>query len=78
MKYQPPPLPKDPAQLVPVLQNELRRIANILNRVAVLDQSNIEPPDKQNGMIAYADGTNWNPGSGAGIYFYNGTTWTKL
>jgi hypothetical protein len=29
-------------------------------------------------MVRYADGTNWNPGAGKGLYLYNGTAWTKL
>ena len=28
--------------------------------------------------ISYADGTNWNPGNGAGPYYFNGTTWKAL
>jgi hypothetical protein len=30
------------------------------------------------GMIAYADGTDWDPGSGEGPYFYNGSAWTAM
>ena len=39
-----------------------------------------EPPSdqKKNGVIAYADGTSWNPGSGKGIYYYNGSAWILL
>lgn len=35
-----------------------------------------EPPAelRRDGMLAYADGTNWNPGSGKGLYRYNSTT----
>lgn len=36
------------------------------------------PSSPANGDIAYADGTNWNPGSGAGFYGYQGGTWVKL
>jgi hypothetical protein len=37
------------------------------------------PPEKvEEGMLVYADGTLWNPGSGKGVYVYNGTTWVKL
>jgi len=36
-------------------------------------------PDKpQDGQTYYADGTNWNPGSGEGIYTYYNSTWNKL
>ena len=37
-----------------------------------------EPVDKKNGMIVHADGTIWNPGSGAGFYGYAGGAWVKL
>jgi hypothetical protein len=39
-----------------------------------------EPPDeyKRNGMLAYADGTNWNPGSGKGFYRYDTDAWVYI
>lgn len=33
------------------------------------------PPKPRRGTIAYADGTNWNPGFGEGPYYFDGTTW---
>lgn len=30
------------------------------------------------GTVAYADGTNWDPGSGAGFYGYDGSSWIEL
>lgn len=36
------------------------------------------PSSPQNGDIAYANGSSWNPGSGAGFYGYEGGTWVKL
>ena len=38
----------------------------------------VEPPPeyKRVGLLAFADGTAWNPGSGQGYYRYNGTTWS--
>jgi hypothetical protein len=37
-------------------------------------------PDKpREGMVAYANGTNWNPGgTGAGLYVYVSGAWAKL
>src|SRR5215831_3569666 len=48
-------------------------LVNWLRPVAV-------PPDKpRQGMIAYADGANWNPGSGEGSYEYTGgAIWRPL
>jgi len=37
-----------------------------------------EPERLFEGLIACADGTDWNPGSGAGLYLYIGSAWTKL
>ena len=36
------------------------------------------PLKPKTGMIVYADGTNWNPGSGAGVYVYMGGVWALL
>jgi hypothetical protein len=36
------------------------------------------PQKVKEGMVRYADGTDWNPGAGKGLYVYNGTAWTKL
>jgi hypothetical protein len=44
-----------------------------------LDVINAAPPKPRQGDIRYADGTNWNPGGGEGVYFYNsGGIWTQL
>lgn len=37
-----------------------------------------EPVSPREGMIVYADGTEWNPGSGKGVYVYTGAAWSKL
>lgn len=38
-----------------------------------------KPPDKpREGMIAIADGNKWNPGKGAGVYFYHLNKWRSL
>ena len=40
----------------------------------------VEPPlnVRRTGLQAYANGTDWNPGSGAGYYYFNGATWTFI
>jgi hypothetical protein len=43
-----------------------------------LEQLNAAPAKPQNGMIVWADGTNWDPGSGEGMYAYHGSTWNLL
>lgn len=40
--------------------------------------TNVEPLRPTEGMVRIADGTNWDPGSGAGMYLYLGGAWNKL
>jgi hypothetical protein len=42
---------------------------NVLNR---------EPIRPRNGMLVEADGTNWDPGSGAGLYIRRAGAWVFL
>lgn len=37
-----------------------------------------EPTKPRVGLVAYADGTDWNPGSGEGLYVYKSTGWAAL
>lgn len=38
-----------------------------------------EPPKPRTGIAYYADGSDWNPGSGEGLYIYtSGAAWSKL
>lgn len=37
-----------------------------------------EPTSPVTGMVVWADGSSWNPGSGAGLYVYTGSAWSKL
>lgn len=37
-----------------------------------------EPTRKWDGLTVLADGTDWNPGSGQGVYTYYNSTWNKL
>lgn len=36
------------------------------------------PSSPVNGMVVYADGVGWNPGSGEGFYGYQAGAWVKL
>lgn len=74
----PPPTQISP-EVRQYLDDELNKIAEILNSVYLhLDPQSSAPARPSNGVLAYADGTNWNPGAGAGVYAYIGGTWTKL
>lgn len=61
---------------------ELRKLSNVL-QAAVFDaitlvEHNAAPDKTFDGMTVLADGTNWNPGSGQGVYTYYNSTWNKL
>lgn len=43
-----------------------------------LQVKNAEPRRPLEGMLAVADGVNWNPGNGAGPYYYNSNEWLPL
>lgn len=56
---------------------ELRRLEEEL-KLLQLPELSVEPKKPRVGMIVLADGTNWNPGAGAGFYGYYGGAWVKL
>jgi hypothetical protein len=78
-RYAPSAIPDDcPAGLKAWLADELRRVAATVNATVVLEPLGAEPTRPRNGLVVYADGTNWDPGSGEGIYGYEAGAWVKL
>jgi hypothetical protein len=81
MRYAPTAVPDDaPRGLKSWLARELRQIAAAL---AVADAVELEirgaePARPADGMIVYADGATWDPGSGAGFYGREAGAWVKL
>jgi len=53
-------------------------VAKVVRDGFVLVAPTGEPAPAEDGMIAYADGVNWNPGSGEGFYGYYNGAWHKL
>ncbi len=80
VRYEPGPLPDNSEDLGIYVVTELKRLGNILFNQSVLrlEQTNTAPAKPRQGDIREADGSNWNPGSGAGIYWFDGTTWNQL
>lgn len=81
--YQPTAVPSDaPSGLRAWLAAQFRQIADALSNPTVVGVRfsilNAEPARYANGDVVYADGTNWNPGSGAGVYARVSGAWTKL
>ena len=61
----------------------INEIIDELRWIIPVDAANFgkqEPPAryKQTGRLVFADGTVWNPGSGAGYYRYNGAAWVLV
>lgn len=78
--YAPGPVPEDPKQLKLYLEQELRGLQAAIAAIAAghLDKTNQAPAKPRDGDVRYADGTNWNPGSGQGLYAYYSSAWHFL
>ncbi len=68
-----------------VSDEEFYRLEERVRELEAFEQTHLtlgmlyhEPARPREGMIAYADGTSWDPGSGAGLYQFRGVTWTLL
>jgi len=81
VKYTPNPVPSSPEDLPQYLLLEFQKIQSALqeNPINFIEVKNVVPSRIKQGDIVYADGTNFNPGSGEGIYFRNAAgSWVKL
>lgn len=78
--YTPAAVPDSPDALPAYLRMELQRIAAAVTALALghFDTTYVAPTKPREGDTRLADGTKWNPGSGAGVYTYYGGAWNKL
>ncbi len=62
------------------IDEELNHISREFGEMSTVElrASNAEPAKPREGMLVYADGVNWDPGSGTGVYVYSGGAWVKL
>lgn len=63
------------------VSGELSKISFAIDQISMghLDVQNVAPSKPRQGDMRYADGTNWNPSGGEGIYFFNAAgAWVKL
>lgn len=69
-----------PDKLSAYLQREFGNIARAFDRTQTiaLDPQFVAPAKPVEGVIYYADGVSWNPGSGEGYYGYVNGAWIKL
>ena len=76
----PPPRVDKLEDLLLYIVQELREISKALEGVEsiILPKLHVEPEKKVEGMLALVDGDDWDPGSGQGVYRWNGTAWVYL
>jgi hypothetical protein len=80
MNYKPAQAtPSDQPSLIRYLFRELTRIGQAFDTITPNAPTlNVAPVRPQEGDMVIADGTNWNPGSGNGLYIYLNSTWTFI
>ena len=78
MSYSPSNVPTNPADLSRFIAVELEKIRNEFTLTGDYDVLHSAPDKPQVGMVRWADGSDWNPGSGEGLYEYRTTGWSKL
>jgi hypothetical protein len=81
MSYTPAQVPTSPADVPGYLDRELQSIARAFQLQVPflqLQTLNVAPTKPREGMVALADGVNWNPGAGAGFYGYRSAAWHLL
>ena len=70
-KYSPNPVPSDPEDLPRYIFEELLKLQGALeeNPTTFIEVKNATPARKKQGDIVYADGTNFDPGSGLFTFY---------
>lgn len=79
--YKPGQVPTSPADVPGFLMREFAAIQQAANRAESfleLQPLATEPARLREGMVAEADGVNWDPGSGAGLYVYRSGAWVFI
>ena len=81
VNYTPGQVPADAASLPRFVREETDKISGAIGLLAAghLDKQTVAPLKPRDGDIRYAAGApGWNPGSGQGMYYFNGTIWRFL
>src|SRR5262245_33006432 len=76
----PAPSSEDGKAIVAWVQESFIKYGQLLQERETLQltETNVEPTKPREGMVAFADGTNWDPGDGRGYYVYSGGAWKIL
>lgn len=75
------PVTQDSAHLALWMAQQLQSLERALNEGLTdirLVELHVEPSRPRTGMTVLADGTDWDPGSGQGVYTYYNSQWNKL
>lgn len=70
----------EPKEIAGWAFREFQRISVVLEAAIMrhVEFLNVAPAKPREGMVRGADGTNWNPGAGKGVYAYYSGAWNKL
>lgn len=63
------------------ISNELVRVSNAFStqsQTTQLPVLTVAPAKPQIGQVVFADGTNWNPSAGRGLYYYDTSGWVHI
>ena len=76
-------LADNPQEALAQLTIEFAKMVSVVNELiagGTLEVTTVAPTKPRTGMLRIADGTSWNPGSGRGVYWYDGGVpgWVKL
>ena len=79
-RFDPPPFIGEESITPQNLEIAFKQLQEIINNMldGYREIRYVVPLKPEEGMTVVADGTSWNPGSGAGTYEYKGGTWVKL
>lgn len=60
------------------VEEEFRKLQYVLAYIQEgrQDELHVAPGKPDEGQVVYADGTDWNPGRGKGLYVYKSGVWT--
>ncbi|WP_444886702.1 hypothetical protein [Microbulbifer sp. JMSA008] len=80
MSYTPGPAqPRNLEELWRYLQAELGKIQRAFTDLEALAPLYREPPRRPPlGLLVTADGTDWDPGQGKGLYIWEGSAWVQV
>ncbi len=80
-KPETPPGTKELAEVLAYAKRELERVSNEFQQgvqIVQLDELSVAVTKPRTGMTVLADGVNWNPGAGRGVYTYYNGAWHLL